>query len=102
MHGHGCPGAATVSNYPDSHHRLHSVSALYIMEVLWSETIRVGEAILGFSLEDVTTHSLHSTGAMSMHITEVLDHTLMDVGRWGFLGFMVYIQQHIASFSMGI
>ena len=37
-----------------------------------------------------------------MHITGVPYQTLMDIGRWRSLGFMVYIQQQISSFSRGV
>ena len=39
---------------------------------------------------------------MAMHLTEVPDQTLMVSGRWRSLGFMVYIQQQISSFSTGV
>ena len=41
-------------------------------------------------------------GAMAMHLAEVPDQTLMAIGRWRSLGFMVYIQQQISSFSTGV
>ena len=47
-------------------------------------------------------HSLHSSGAMVMHIAGVPDRTLMDIGRWCSLGFVVYIKQQISSFSAGV
>ena len=39
---------------------------------------------------------------MNMHITGVPDRTLMAIGRWCLLGFMVYIQQQISSFTVGV
>ena len=39
---------------------------------------------------------------MAMHLAEVPDQTLMATGRWRSLGFMVYIQQQISSFSTGV
>ena len=34
-----------------------------------------------------------------MHLANVSDRALMAIGRWRSLGFMVYIQQKISSFS---
>ena len=82
-----------------SDHGLRSVSAPNIIAVIRAECLRVGVAILGFAPEDVGTHSLRSGGAMAMHLAEVPDGTLMAIGRWRSLGFMVYIQQQISSFS---
>ena len=37
-----------------------------------------------------------------MHIMNVPDRTLVAIGRWRSLGFMVYIQQQIYSFNTGV
>ena len=37
-----------------------------------------------------------------MHIVGVLDRAIMAIGRWRFLGFVVYTQQYIPSFSTGV
>ena len=37
-----------------------------------------------------------------MYITGVPDHTLMVIGRWRSLGFMVYIKHQISSFSASV
>ena len=39
---------------------------------------------------------------MAMHIANVPDRTLMAIGQWCLLGFMVCIQQQISSFSTGV
>ena len=39
---------------------------------------------------------------MAMHIADVPDQALMTIGSWRSLGFMVYIQQQISSFSAGV
>ena len=55
----------------------------------------MGTARLGFASEDVGARSLRSGGAMATHITGVPDQTLVAIGWWHSLGFMVYIQQQI-------
>ena len=62
----------------------------------------MGAARLGFSPEDAGGHYLCSGGAMAMHTANVPDRTLMAIGRWHSLEFMVYIQQQISLFSTGV
>ena len=52
--------------------------------------------------EDVRTPSLRSVGAMAMHLANVPDWTLMAIGWWRSLVFVVCIQQQISSFSAGV
>ena len=92
--------ATSFRNYPENHQQLRSVSASDIIMVLQTETTRVGLSRLSFTPEDTETHSLHSGGAMAMHVAGVPYRTLMDIGRCFLLGFMVYIQQQISSFSV--
>ena len=92
MRGHGGPGATPVSDYHTAQ-GLRLVSTSDIITVLWAETILVGAARLGFAPEDAGPHSLCSGGAMTMQLADVPDRTLMAIGRWRSLGFMVYIQQ---------
>ena len=81
MRENGCLLVTPVSDYPDSHQGLRSVSALEIITVLWVNTTRIGAARLGFDPEDVGLHSLRSGGAMAMHIDGVPDRTLMGIGQ---------------------
>ena len=97
----GYDHSTPVSEYPTPQ-GLCSVSASSIITIIRVEFKRVGAARLGFAQEDIGTHSLLSGGSMAMHISDVSYWTLMAIGRWRFIGFMVYIQQHISSFSMGI
>ena len=101
MQEQGCTEATQIRNYL-ANQGLRSVSASDIIAVLRAKIIRAGAARLGFASEDVRTHSLCSGGAMTMHIAEIPDRTLIPIGRWRSLGFMVYIQQQISSFSAGV
>ena len=95
---HGCDPTTTVSDYPTPQ-GLCSVSAAIVITLLRAKCKRVGAARLGFAPEDIVTHSLRSGGAMAMHIADVPDWTLMNIESWHLLGFMIYIQQQISSFS---
>ena len=98
---HGCDPTTTVSDYP-SPQDLRLVSASIVITVLRAECKRLGVTRLVFTPEDVRTNSLCYGGAMAIHITNVPDQTLMVIGRWRSLGFMVYIQQQISLFSTGV
>ena len=97
----GCDPTTPISDYP-SNHGFRSVNASNIIAVIRAKCLQVGAAILGIALDDVGTHSIHSGGAMAIHLVNVPDWTLISIGRWQSLGFMVYIQQQISSFSMGV
>ena len=86
----GCDPTTPISNFPTAQ-GLHSVSTSNIIAVIRDETQRVGAARLGLAPEDAGTHSLCSGGAMAMHIAGVPYRTLVAIGRWRLLGFMVYI-----------
>ena len=97
----GCNPTTPVSNFPTAQ-GLQSVSASNIIAITRAETQRLGAPRIGFSPEDVRTHSIRSGGAMAMHITWVPCRKFIAIGQWCLLGFMVYIQQQILSFSAGV
>ena len=67
------------------------VSTSVIVTFLRAECKGVGLARLRFAPEDVEGNSLRSGGATAMHIANIPDQTLMAIGRWSSLGFLVYI-----------
>ena len=101
LRGQGCDPTTPIGDFT-SDHGFCSISASNIIAIIRTKTQRVGAARLGFPLEDVGTHSICSGGAMAMHISNASDQTLMAIERWRSLGFMVYIQQQILSFSTGV
>ena len=100
LHNQGCNPTTPISDYP-SDHGLRSVSSSNIIVVIRDECLRVGAARLGFFPEDIGTHSFRSSRAMAMHLANVPNRTLVAIVRCRSLGFMVYIQQQISSFSTG-
>ena len=80
---------------------LCSVSEYNIITVIRGECLQVGTTIILFAPYDTGTLSIWSSGAMATHIVDVPEQTLTAIGRWRPLGFMLYIQQQILSFSTG-
>ena len=98
---HGCPATTPVSNYP-SDKGMCFVGASNIISVIRAKTCQGRAARLGFVSEDVGTRCLHSGRAMDMHIEGGPDCICMAISQWRSKGFMVYIQQQISSFSVGV
>ena len=87
-----------IRNFPSNCGLLY-VSASNIIVVIRANCMQLGVSRIGFDPEDIRTQSLCSVRAMAIHIVDVPYQTLMAIGILRSLGFMVYIQQHISSFS---
>ena len=62
----------------------------------------IGPKVLGFSKDDVGTHSIRSGGAMALHLAGVSPLTIMLIGRWRSEAFLLYIRKQVQKFSEGL
>jgi len=62
----------------------------------------LGPSVLGFSAEEVGTHSNRSGGAMGMFLSGTPVYTIMLMGRWSSDVFMRYIRKQVLSLTHGI
>jgi hypothetical protein len=62
----------------------------------------LGQAVLGFSPDEVGTHSNRSGGAMGMFLAGTPVYTIMLMGRWSSDAFMRYIRKEVLSLSHGL
>jgi len=62
----------------------------------------MGEAILGFTPDEVGTHSNRAGGAMMMYLSKVPIVTIMMIGRWHSNAFLTYIEKQVLQFSVGV
>jgi hypothetical protein len=62
----------------------------------------LGVEKLGFSDQDVGTHSNRSGGAMGMYLAGTPVYTIMLLGRWSSDAFMRYIRKQVLDMSHGI
>ena len=62
----------------------------------------MGPKILGFTSDDVGTHSIRSGGAMALHLANVSSLTIMMIGRWRSEAFLLYIRKQVQQFSVGL
>lgn len=57
---------------------------------------------LGFTADDIGTHSLRSAAAMAMYLAGVPVYTIMLIGRWSSDAFLRYIRRQVQEFSSGV
>ncbi|MFN9979843.1 MAG: hypothetical protein ACK53Y_08015, partial [bacterium] len=76
-------------------------SSLLLMRIRQAVS-SLGESTLGFSADDVGTHSNRSGGAMEMFLAGTPVYTIMLMSRWSLDAFMRCIQKQVLSLSHGI
>jgi hypothetical protein len=62
----------------------------------------LGTEMLGFTSDEVGTHSNRSRGGMGMFLAGTPVYTIMLMGRWSSDAFMRYIRKQVLSLSHGI
>ena len=62
----------------------------------------VGLYNLGYSQDDVSSHSLRAGGAMAMHLNGVDTITIRKIRRWKSDTFLMYIHEQISAFAAGV
>ena len=62
----------------------------------------VGLYKLGYSQDDVSSHSLRAGGAMAMHLHGIDTITIRKMGRWKSNTFLMYIHEQISAFAAGV
>jgi hypothetical protein len=62
----------------------------------------IGPKKLGFSDDEVGTHSLRSGSAMAMHLAGVAVYTIMLIGRWQSDAFMAYLRLQVLQFTHSV
>lgn len=62
----------------------------------------IGKDELGFTEEDVGTHSIRSSLAMMLYLTKARTATIMEIGRWASDAFLLYIRKQVLEFSRGL
>jgi hypothetical protein len=73
-----------------------------ILQMIRSSVDSVGEEALGFTSEDVGTHSNRSGGAMGMALAGTPTYMIMLIGRWSSDSFLKYIRKQVVELSHGV
>jgi hypothetical protein len=79
--------------------RLYTIPSSTILEKIRAAVRALGKDKLGFTEDDVGTHSNRSGGAMGMYLSGTPVYTIMLLGRWSSDAFMCYIRKQVLSMS---
>jgi hypothetical protein len=97
----GCDSNSPVSTVI-SHDQRKLITGGFVATQLRAAAARLGEDVLGFSPNDIGTHSLRSGAAMAMYLAGVPVFTIMLIGRWSSDAFLRYIRRQVLQFSSGV
>ena len=62
----------------------------------------IGKDVLGFTSDEVGTHSVRASLAMMMYLAREQIYTIMLVGRWSSDAFLAYIEKQVREFTRGV
>ena len=82
--------------------RFSDIRSYEVKDTIQSAVTAIGPDILGFSAEDVGTHSNRGAFTMMLYLSGAPIFTIMKLGRWLSDAFLDYIEQQVLSFSKGI
>ena len=58
--------------------------------------------MLGFTSDNIGTHSVRSSLAMMMYLAKEQIYTIMLIGRWSSDAFLAYIEKQMKEFTRGV
>jgi hypothetical protein len=79
-----------------------SINSQHINDTLKRASGEMGLYNLGYTPNDVSSHSLRAGGAMAMHLNGVDANTIRKMGRWKSDTFLMYIHEQISAFATGV
>jgi hypothetical protein len=82
--------------------RIEHLTSEDIVCALRNAAVAIGEEKLGFSKDDIGTHSIRSGAAMAMYLGECPVYTIMMIGRWSSDAFLRYIRKQVEQFSHNV
>mmetsp|Transcript_26797 Transcript_26797/g.41573 ORF Transcript_26797/g.41573 Transcript_26797/m.41573 type:complete len:325 (+) Transcript_26797:1020-1994(+) len=98
------PGASRDTPVNSFQHHASTIefSSNFVTCSLCAVVEELGVDFLGFSKDDIGTHSLRSGCAMAMHLAGIPVYMMMLIGRWSSEAFMLYIQKQVRQFACGV
>ena len=79
--------------------RVYELKSPQMVEKLRSAGRLVTEENLGFSVNEIGTHSIRSGAAMSLFLGGVQTFSIMMIGRWSSDAFLKYIRKQVEKFT---
>ena len=81
---------------------LRQISSTTARNKLRSAAAAIGEKRLGFSKDEIGTHSIRSGSAMAMYLDGVPTFSIMMIGRWSSDAFLRYIRRQVEQFTHNV
>jgi hypothetical protein len=91
-----------VNCYLSRQGRIGYVTSTQIRTKIRAAAASIGEASLGFKIEEIGCHSLRSGSAMAMYLAGVTVTTIQLIGRWKSDAFMRYIREQVDCFTQNV
>jgi hypothetical protein len=91
-----------VNSYMTKSGKLSCIALSHIQTRLKAATTAVGEASLGFRIDDIGCHSLRSGSAMAMYLAHIPITTIQRIGRWKSTAFLRYIREQVDCFTTNV
>ena len=79
-----------------------SVTITHLVALLRLWAGKIGFTRLGFDPNEIGSHSLHLSGAMTLHQANKSDRTIKLIGRWRSYAFLIYLQVQVSTFTKGV
>ncbi|EJK64829.1 hypothetical protein THAOC_14393, partial [Thalassiosira oceanica] len=80
----------------------HDLSHNQMLSDIRAAVRAIGPKVLGFTSNDVGTHSVRSSFAMMAYLAKEPVYTIMLIGRWSSTAFLSYIEPQIKEFTGGV
>lgn len=84
------------------HDRIEHITSGELVNILRAAVKAVGKDQLGFTADEIGTHSIRSGAAMQMYLGEIPVYTIMLIGRWSSDAFLRYIRKQVEQFSHNV
>ena len=78
------------------------ITAITALAALRRTVTRMGKDRLGYTADEMGTHSIRSGTAMAMYLDRTPVYTIMLLGRWSSDAFLRYIRKQVQNFSQGV
>ena len=99
----GGTGATPIFSFKEPTSRLwRHITATDVSTTLKDAAESIGLCTLGYTRDDISTHSLRAGGAMAMHLNGIDTKTIQKMGRWRSETFLMYIHEQISAFAAGV
>ena len=82
--------------------KLKQISSSQTRKFIISHVQSIGEKKLGIDVNTVGTHSLRSSSAMLLYLSNIRTSTIMLLGRWKSDAFLLYLRQQVKEFTQEV